>query len=80
MPEPGTLHHAFLEDHRRLTRGLAAVLETLRRGDLTGATRAAEVLDEAAGPHVAFQEDRWVGCGWNVCTRISGPGSMPSRS
>jgi hypothetical protein len=51
-----TLHMAFLEDHRHLTKGLAGLLKSLRRSDAPGATMIARELDRVAGPHMAFEE------------------------
>lgn len=47
---------AFLEDHKVLTRGLATTLSAVRQGDLATAARAAEALDQQAGPHIEFEE------------------------
>jgi hypothetical protein len=51
-----TLHTAFLEDHRHLTKGLGGLLDSLRRSDVPGAVRIARELDRVAGPHMAFEE------------------------
>jgi len=47
---------AFLEDHKVLTRGLATTLSAVQQGDLATAARAAEELDQQAGPHIEFEE------------------------
>lgn len=47
---------AFLEDHKVLTRGLATTLSAVQRGDFATAARAAEQLDQQAGPHIEFEE------------------------
>jgi len=51
-----TLHTAFLEDHRHLTKGLAGLLESLRQNNAPRATTIARELDRVAGPHMAFEE------------------------
>ncbi len=39
-----------------LTRGLHALTEALRHGELGDAVRQADELDRAVGPHIAFEE------------------------
>lgn len=57
MPqESSSLRAAFLDDHRRLTRGLLRLLEALKENDPAAARAAADELDEVAGPHMEFEE------------------------
>lgn len=51
------LEAAFLEDHRRLMRGLKGLLRALESTDDVSAVRLARELDEDAGPHMAFEEE-----------------------
>jgi len=51
------LSEAFVEDHRHLTQGLTRLLEAVRAGDVVRAVEVADALDQAAGPHVRFEED-----------------------
>lgn len=58
MTDPSTaLREAFLEDHKHLTRGLTRTLEALRDGDDASAIRLADTMDQAVGPHMAFEEE-----------------------
>ena len=50
------LREAFLEDHRRFTRGLSALREALRDDDLAAAVEAARALDREVGAHIEFEE------------------------
>lgn len=50
------LFEAFRQDHTTLGRGLYAIAEHLRAGDLAAASSAADELDRAAGAHMAFEE------------------------
>lgn len=57
MPqESSSLRAAFLDDHRRLTRGLLKLLDALKEDNPTAARAAANELDEIAGPHMEFEE------------------------
>ncbi len=51
------LKQLFLEDHRRLARGLTRLIKHLERNELREAVDAAHALDVVAGPHMAFEED-----------------------
>lgn len=51
------LQEAFLEDHRRLIRGLEEILDALQAADESGAAKAAARLDDEAGPHMEFEEE-----------------------
>lgn len=46
----------FVADHRRMTRRLAELLATVRRGDLKTAVDEADRIDREAGPHIEFEE------------------------
>jgi hypothetical protein len=46
----------FANDHRRLTRGLAELLSTIRRGDLEAAVAIGDRIDRQAGGHIQFEE------------------------
>jgi hypothetical protein len=59
MRPRSSLETAFVEDHRKLTRGLATLVELVERGDLREAAREARELDEVAGPHIEFEETRF---------------------
>ncbi len=50
------LREAFIEDHRRLTRGFSELLRAIQLNDLAAAHRAATELDQRAGPHIRFEE------------------------
>ena len=57
MPlETSPLERAFVEDHRRLTRGFARLLEALQQEDDERAVQIADELDRQAGPHIEFEE------------------------
>lgn len=51
------LFTCFREDHKVLGSGFHRLSERLRAGDTAGARAVAQWLDEAAGPHIAFEED-----------------------
>ncbi len=51
------LREAFLEDHRRLVRGLSAIVEAVEEGELDQAADLAAELDADAGAHMAFEEE-----------------------
>ena len=51
------LFEAFRQDHATLGRGLYQIAEHLRAGDLGAASAAADALDQAAGAHMAFEEE-----------------------
>lgn len=53
------LRDAFLEDHRKLTRGLSALVRLVENGEWEQAVRRAEELDRIAGPHIEFEERRF---------------------
>lgn len=55
-PKSSPLHDAFLEDHRKLTRGLLRLLGTLKENDVGAAQKEADELDRLAGPHMEFEE------------------------
>ena len=52
-----SLDDAFHEDHRHLTQGLSAILEAVKKDDLPSAVRAADDVDQQAGPHIEFEEE-----------------------
>ena len=55
--DPGPrLRDAFLEEHRRFTRGLRATLAALRAGDDARAIEVAAELDAKIGAHIEFEE------------------------
>lgn len=56
MTTANTLRDAFLEDHRKLTRGLRRLLDALETDALGAARAAADQLDQDAGPHMEFEE------------------------
>lgn len=56
MTKASPLREAFLEDNRKLTRGLLRLLDALKENDLVAARREADRLDQDAGPHMAFEE------------------------
>jgi len=70
MPDTQPLHDAFLEDHRKLTRGLSGLIAALAAHDMPGARRTAERLDREAGPHMAFEETVF----YPACERFLGEG------
>lgn len=51
------LSRAFVEDHKILTRGFSKLASALKSKDLDKARRLAAELNEAAGPHIAFEEE-----------------------
>jgi hypothetical protein len=51
------LFTCFREDHKVLGTGFHRLSEHLRARDTAGACAVAQWLDEAAGPHIAFEED-----------------------
>lgn len=51
------LFTCFREDHKVLGSGFHQLSERLRAGDTTGACNVAQRLDDAAGPHIAFEEE-----------------------
>lgn len=51
------LINAFKEDHAILGRGLYAIAQCLRAGDIKGARAAAKRLDKEVGAHIAFEEE-----------------------
>lgn len=50
------LTKAFLEDHQKMTRGIARLRNAIQRNDLATAARLADELDRVAGPHIEFEE------------------------
>ncbi len=58
MTKPtSNLTDVFLEDHQQLTRGLARLRQALQQGDVSGAVRLADELDQQVGAHMQFEED-----------------------
>jgi Hemerythrin HHE cation binding domain len=51
-----SLFTCFREDHKVLGAGFHQLSAHLRAGDTAGACAAARHLDQAAGPHIAFEE------------------------
>lgn len=51
------LHQAFLDDHRRMTRGLFRIRNALKADDLGLAVRTADEIDQLVGPHIQFEEE-----------------------
>jgi hypothetical protein len=54
---PIFLREAFHQDHRVLVRDLKALREALLSRDVGEATRLADELDRAVGPHMQFEEE-----------------------
>lgn len=50
------LQRAFVDDHRTLTREYKVILECLAKREFQAASRAADDLDQSAGPHIEFEE------------------------
>ena len=50
------LEREFAQDHRKLTRGFAGIIEALRRNDWDEAVRLAVQLDREGGAHIDFEE------------------------
>jgi hypothetical protein len=50
------LVETFIEEHKTLMRGLAAILQKVKAGDLVAARELAEDLDRKVGPHIQFEE------------------------
>ena len=50
------LEQAFIEDHRRLSRGYRDIMEAIEDDNFPAARAIAENLDRAAGPHIEFEE------------------------
>lgn len=51
-----SLKDAFIEDHQTLTRGLSRLVKLVEEESYEEASRVARELDEAAGPHIEFEE------------------------
>jgi hemerythrin-like domain-containing protein len=54
--ESHSICELFSEDHRHMTRGFAQLLSALDRNDLKAAVNLAQEIDQAAGPHIEFEE------------------------
>ncbi len=50
------LEDAFIEDHRTLTRGLSRLVKLVQEARYDEAVLVANEIDQAAGPHIEFEE------------------------
>lgn len=51
-----SLRAAFLQDHRKMTKGFFRLRQKLEAGDWTEARRIALAIDRDVGPHIEFEE------------------------
>lgn len=51
-----SLRAAFLQDHRKMTKGFYRLGQKLEAGDWTEARRIALAIDRDVGPHIEFEE------------------------
>ncbi len=51
------LGRAFVEDHKKLTKGLRRLLRAVKGNEPRETLLAAQDLDAAAGPHIQFEEE-----------------------